>query len=202
MIGRELKRGVITENAILVQGLGLCPALAVSTSLENGLGMGVAATFVLVLSNFVISLIKGVIPQRVRIPCFIVIIASFVTIADLFMHAYLPGLYEQLGIFVPLIVVNCMILGRAEAFASRNPVFASIIDGLVMGLGFTVALGILSILREILGSNNLLGLEFIPGFQPMTLFILAPGGFLTIGGVMALINHINNSKAETDKGEC
>ncbi len=194
MIKEELKRGIITENPILILALGLCPALAVSTSLENGLGMGVAATFVLTCSNVIVSIIKVLIPDKVRIPCFIIVIATFVTIVQLIMKAYFPALDKQLGIFVPLIVVNCIILGRAEAYASKNSIFNSFVDGIVMGLGFTISLCILSIIREILGSNKLLGLKFIPGFQPMTLFILAPGGFLTIALVMGLVNYFRQKK--------
>lgn len=189
MILQELKRGIITENPILILALGLCPALAVSTSLENGLGMGLAATFVLTCSNVIVSLMRNCIPAKVRIPCYITVIATFVTMVELAMKAYLPALDRQLGIFVPLIVVNCIILGRAEAFASRNNPFRSFVDGIVMGLGFTVALCILSIMREILGSNKLLGLKAIPGYQPMTIFILAPGGFFTIAFVMGAVNY-------------
>jgi len=194
MIVKELKRGIITENPILVLALGLCPALATSTSVENGFGMGMAATFVLVCSNLIVSLFRKVIPAKVRIPCFIVIIATFVTIVQLVLKAYLPALDKQLGIFIPLIVVNCIILGRAEAFASKNNVFRSILDGIVMGLGFTFALCILSVIREILGSNKLLGLNFLPGFKPMTVFILAPGGFFTIAFVMGMIKYFENRK--------
>lgn len=198
MIKEELKRGILTENPILILALGLCPALAVSTSVENGLGMGIAATFVLTCSNIIIAMIKGFIPDKIRIPCFIIVIATFVTIVQLVMEAYTPALYKQLGIFVPLIVVNCIILGRAEAFASKNKVFNSFIDGIVMGLGFTVSLCILSIIREILGSNKLLGLNFIPGYKPMTIFILAPGGFFTIAFVMGLVNYFRQ-KNEQEK---
>ncbi len=195
MIKEELKRGVITENPILILALGLCPSLAVSTSLENGIGMGLAATFVLTASNVIISLAKQWIPAKIRIPCFIVVIATFVTMVQLVLKAYFPALDAKLGIFVPLIVVNCVILGRAEAFASKNNLFRSLLDGIVMGLGFTVALCILAIIREILGSNKLWGLKFAPGFEPMTLFILAPGGFLTIALVMGLVNYFRNRKA-------
>ncbi len=198
MIKEELKRGILTENPILILALGLCPALAVSTSVENGFGMGIAATFVLTCSNIIIALIKGFIPDKIRIPCFITVIATFVTIVQLVMEAYAPALYKQLGIFVPLIVVNCVILGRAEAFASKNNVLNAFVDGIVMGLGFTVSLCILSILREILGSNKLLGLNFIPGFKPMTIFILAPGGFFTIAFVMGLVNYFRQ-KNEQEK---
>ncbi len=185
----ELFRGVITENPILVLALGLCPALGVSSSVENGLGMGVAATFVLIASNILVSLLKKVIPSQVRIPSYIIIIATFVTIVKMVMEAYLPELYASLGLFIPLIVVNCIILGRAEAFASKNTIWHSFIDAIVMGLGFTVALVVLSAIREILGANKLMGLEFIPNFKPMTIFILAPGGFFTIAFVIAIINY-------------
>ncbi len=195
-IGTELKRGVLTENPIFVLALGLCPSLGVSTSVSNGLGMGLASTFVLIGSNIIISLLKKVIPEQVRIPAYIIVIASFVTIVQMVMQAYLPALYTSLGIFIPLIVVNCIILGRAEAFASKNNVINSAIDGLVMGLGFTVALVVLSTIREILGANKLLGLEFIPGFKPMTIFILAPGGFFTIAFVVGLINFFKMKKEQ------
>jgi electron transport complex protein RnfE len=194
MIAEEFKRGIIDENPILVLALGLCPSLATSTSVQNGLGMGLAATFVLACSNIIVSLLRKVIPDKVRIPCFIVVIATFVTIVQLVMKAYLPALDKQLGIFVPLIVVNCVILGRAEAFASKNNMFRSLVDGIVMGLGFTVSLCILSIIREIIGSNKLLGLKFFPGYEPMTVFILAPGGFFTIAFVMGVIKYLGNRK--------
>jgi electron transport complex protein RnfE len=194
MILDHLKRGIFSENPIFVLVLGLCPSLATSTSLMNGLGMGVAVTFVLACSNVIISLIRNFIPDKVRIPCFIVVIAAFVTLVQLLMKAYLPALDKQLGIFVPLIVVNCIILGRAEAFASKNNVVASLIDGIAIGLGFTVSLSLLSIIREVLGSNKLLGLKVIPGFDPMTVFILAPGGFFTIAFVLVMIRHFNNRK--------
>ena len=194
MIIQEIKRGIIDENPILVLALGLCPSLAVSTSVQNGFGMGVAATFVLTCSNVIISMLRKVIPDKVRIPCFIVVIATFVTIVQLVMKAYLPALDKQLGIFVPLIVVNCVILGRAEAYASKNNIFKSFIDGIVIGMGFTVSLCILSVIREILGSNKLLGLKFFPGYQPMTVFILAPGGFFTIAFVMGVVKYLGNRK--------
>lgn len=194
MIKDELRRGIIHENPILVLALGLCPSLAVSTSLQNGFGMGMAATFVLACSNVIISSMRRIIPDKVRIPCFIVVIAAFVTMVQLIMKAYLPALDKQLGIFVPLIVVNCIILGRAEAFASKNSISKSLVDGIVIGLGFTFSLCILSIIREILGSNKLLGLKFIPGYEPMTIFILAPGGFFTIAFVMAVVRYLGNRR--------
>lgn len=194
MLGEEIKRGVVSENPILILALGLCPALAVSTSVRNGLGMGLAATFVLICSNLIISIIKKWIPEKVRIPCFIVVIATFVSILQLILKAYIPVLDRQLGIFIPLIVVNCVILGRAEAFASKNNPTRSIIDGLVMGAGFTVALVILSAIRELLGSNKIWGLLVIPKFQPMTAFVLAPGGFFAIALVMGIVNFLRSRK--------
>ena len=194
MFTEEVKRGVVQENPILILALGLCPALAVSTSVQNGFGMGVAATFVLICSNVIVSIIKRWIPEKVRIPCYIVIIATFVSILQLVLQANFPVLHRQLGIFIPLIVVNCMILGRAEAFASKSNPFRSFVDGLVMGLGFTVALCILSFIRELLGANQLAGLLVIPRFQPMTAFILAPGGFFAIALVMGLINYVRLKK--------
>jgi electron transport complex protein RnfE len=194
MLKDELKRGLVTENPILVLALGLCPALAVSTSVFNGFGMGMAATFVLICSNLIISLVKQWIPAKVRIPCYIVVIATFVTIVELVMKAYMPSLDKALGMFVPLIVVNCVILGRAEAYASKNNPFRAVLDGVVMGLGFTLALCILSTIRELFGANKLLDLKVLPGFQPMTIFILSPGGFFTIALVMGLINFIRGRK--------
>jgi len=194
---KEFKRGIVDENPLLVLALGLCPSLATSTSVQNGLGMGVAVIFVLSCSNVIISLLRKLIPDKVRIPCYIVVIATFVTIVQLMMKAYLPALDKQLGIFVPLIVVNCIILGRAEAYASRNNLFMSLIDGLAIGAGYTLSLCMLSVIREILGSNKLLGLTFIPGYEPMTVFILAPGGFFTIAFVMAFIKYLGNSKKGT-----
>lgn len=194
MIKEELRRGIVTENPLLVLALGLCPSMAISTSVQNGFGMGIAVTFVLACSNVIISLVRKIIPDKVRIPCYIIIIAAFVTIVQLLLKAYLPALDKQLGIFVPLIVVNCIILGRAEAYASKNNIFKSLIDGIVMGLGFTVALCILSVIREIIGSNKLLGLKFIPGYNPATLFILAPGGFFTLAFVLSLIRCMDRRK--------
>ncbi len=192
----HLKRGVLTENPILILALGLCPALAVSTSLQNGVGMGLASTFVLVCSNVIVSLVKNIIPPQVRIPSYIVIIATFVTIVQLLLKAYLPELDRQLGLFIPLIVVNCIILGRAEAFASKNDILSSALDGVTMGLGFTAGLALISIVREVLGSNKLWGLNFIPGYQPMSIFVLAPGGFFTIAFVIAVINYIKGKREE------
>lgn len=189
---QNLTKGLIRENPILVLVLGTCPTLATTSSSLNGMGMGLATTFVLVGSNTVISLLSGLIPDKVRIPAFIVIIASFVTIVDLVMQAYVPDLYKTLGIFIPLIVVNCIVLGRAEAFASKNGVFSSLIDGLGMGLGFTLALGTLGAFREILGSGSIFGYKFIPG-DGILVFILAPGAFIALGYLIALINRIKKN---------
>jgi electron transport complex protein RnfE len=189
---KNFTKGFFKENPILVLVLGTCPTLATSTSVLNGMGMGIATTFVLIGSNGVISLLSGVIPDKVRIPAFVVIIASFVTIVDLLMQAYTPSLYETLGIFIPLIVVNCIVLGRAEAYASKNSVLSSLIDGAGMGLGFTMALGILGAFREIVGSGSLLGHKFIQG-DGILVFILAPGAFWALGYLIALINRIKRT---------
>jgi Na+-translocating ferredoxin:NAD+ oxidoreductase subunit E len=189
---QNFTKGFIRENPILVLVLGTCPTLATTSSSLNGMGMGIATTFVLVGSNVVISLLSNLIPDKVRIPAFVVIIASFVTIVDLLMQAYVPGLYEKLGIFIPLIVVNCIVLGRAEAYASKNTVLASFIDGLGMGLGFTMALGILGAFREIVGSGAIFGHKFISG-DGVLVFILAPGAFIALGYLIALINRIKRT---------
>ncbi|MCX6328160.1 MAG: electron transport complex subunit E [Bacteroidia bacterium] len=189
---QNLTKGFFKENPILVLVLGTCPTLATSSSALNGMGMGIATTFVLIGSNVVISLLSNVIPDKVRIPAFIVVIASFVTVVDLVMQAFVPALYEALGIFIPLIVVNCIVLGRAEAYASKNSVFSSFIDGLGMGLGFTMALGILGAFRELVGSGSILGHKFISG-DGVLVFILAPGAFWALGYLIALINRIKRS---------
>jgi len=189
---QNFTKGFFRENPILVLVLGTCPTLATTSSAMNGLGMGVATTFVLLGSNVVISLLSGVIPDKVRIPAFIVIIASFVTIVDLVMQAYVPSLYETLGIFIPLIVVNCIVLGRAEAYASKNSVLSSFFDGLGMGLGFTMALGIMGTIRELLGNGSILGHKFISG-DGILVFILAPGAFLVLGYLIALINKLKRT---------
>jgi len=185
-------KGFFKENPILVLVLGTCPTLATTSSTLNGMGMGIATTFVLIGSNGVISLLANVIPDKVRIPAFVVIIASFVTVVDLLMQAYVPGLYEKLGIFIPLIVVNCIVLGRAEAFACKNSVLSSLVDGAGMGLGFTMALGILGAFREIIGSGSILGYKFIQG-DGILLFILAPGAFWALGYLIALLNKLRRT---------
>jgi Na+-translocating ferredoxin:NAD+ oxidoreductase subunit E len=189
---KNLTKGLIKENPILVLVLGTCPTLATTSSSLNGMGMGIATTFVLIGSNVVISLLANVIPDKVRIPAFVVIIASFVTIVDLLMQAYVPGLYDKLGIFIPLIVVNCIVLGRAEAYACKNSVFSSLIDGLGMGLGFTMALAILGAFREIVGSGSIFGYKFLPG-DGILVFILAPGAFIALGYLIAIINRIKRT---------
>ncbi len=189
---QNFTKGFIRENPVFVLLLGLCPTLGTTSSAVNGLGMGLATTFVLVMSNMVISMVKNFIPDKVRIPSFIVIIASFVTVVQLTMQAYVPSLYESLGLFIPLIVVNCIVLGRAEAFASKNSVGSSIIDGLGMGLGFAFALTLLGSARELLGSSAIFGFNLAKG-DLMLVFILAPGGFIVLGYLIALINKLNKS---------
>ena len=200
-VWNEFIKGFIKENPTFVLLLGMCPTLGTTTSAINGMSMGLAATVVLICSNAVISLLKNVIPDKVRIPGFIVVIASFVTVVDLSMQAYLPDLYETLGLFIPLIVVNCIILGRTEAFASKNNVLLSIADGLGIGLGFTMSLTILGSVREILGNgtvfdNTFFKLQVIPeNIDKILLFIMPPGAFIALGFLIALVNHIKNRKA-------
>ncbi len=186
-------KGFFKENAVFVLLLGMCPTLGVTSSAINGLGMGLATTFVLVMSNVVISLVKNIIPDKVRIPAFIVVIASFVTIVELSMQAYLPALFDSLGIFIPLIVVNCIVLGRAEAFASKNALLPSMIDGLSMGLGFAMALTMLGTVRELLGSGKIFGITVYPESYGMLIFVLAPGAFIALGYLIALINKIRQT---------
>ena len=186
---KEFSKGLVKENPVFVMALGLCPTLAVTTSVQNAIGMGLAATFVLVFSNIFVSLIKNFIPAKIRIPSYIVIIASFVTIVDLTMNAFSPEIHKSLGLFIPLIVVNCMILGRAEAFASKNNIVSSIFDGLGMGLGFTLALVILGGIREILGAGQFFGMDLLAvGYKPVLVAILAPGAFLVLGLLMGILN--------------
>ncbi len=190
---QNFTKGFIKENPVFAQLLGLCPTLGVTTSAINGMGMGLATAFVLIMSNLVISIIKDFIPDKVRIPSFIVIIASFVTIVELVMQGFAPALFDQLGLFIPLIVVNCLVLGRAEAFASKNTVFTSVIDGLGMGLGFTFALTVLGGVREILGSGAIFNFKLIQG-DLMLVFVLAPGAFIALGYLIALSNKFLRSK--------
>jgi len=189
---KNFTKGLVRENPILVLVLGTCPTLATTSSALNGLGMGLATTFVLVGSNIFIALLANVIPDKVRIPAFIVVIATFVTIVDLMMQAYVPSLYATLGIFIPLIVVNCIVLGRAEAFACKNSVLSSAIDGIGMGLGFTLALGVLGTIRELLGTGSVFGHKFIEG-DGILIFILAPGAFIAFGYLMAVVNKIKKA---------
>jgi electron transport complex protein RnfE len=186
---QNFSKGFFKESPVFVMLLGMCPTLAVTNSAINGMGMGLATTFVLVMSNLSISLIKDLIPGKVRIPAFIVVIASFVTVVDLVMAGYAPALHEQLGIFIPLIVVNCIVLGRAEAFASKNTVLSSIIDGAGMGLGFAMALTLLGAVRELLGNLSLFGFKLVHA-DGILVFILAPGAFIALGFMIALINRI------------
>lgn len=191
---KEFSKGIFKENPIFVIVLGLCPALAVSTSLENAVGMGVAATFVLVFSNLIISAIRNIVPNKIRIPCFIVVIASFVTIVELLIAAFTPTLQERLGIFIPLIVVNCIIMGRAEAFASRNKVLPAIFDGLGMGAGFTLALSMVALIREVLGSGKFFGQVIFKDFNPAGIMVLPPGALLTLGVLIAVSNLIKQKR--------
>lgn len=192
---KEFTKGFIKENPVFVLLLGMCPTLGVTGSAINGMGMGLASTAVLICSNIVIALLKNFIPDKVRIPAFIVVIASFVTVVDLVMGAYLPDLYAQLGLFIPLIVVNCLILGRAEAFASKNGVFISAIDGIGMGLGFTFALTLLGAVREMLGAGSVFGFKFIPETADgMLLFIMPPGAFIALGFLIAFVNVLTRKK--------
>lgn len=193
-----LTKGIIKENPVLVLLLGCCPTLATTTSALNGLGMGVSTLVVLVCSNIAISLLKNIIPDKVRIPCYIVVIASFVTIVQFLLKAYLPALNDALGLYIPLIVVNCIILGRAEMFASKNSVFDSMLDGLGMGIGFTLALGAMGLIREILGAGTVFGFEFWSG-SSAGIFLLAPGGFFVFALLVALVNYSNIRKAKKAK---
>lgn len=186
---QNLNKGFFKENAVFVQLLGMCPALGVTSTAINGLGMGLATTFVLLMSNLVVSIIKDFTPGKVRIPSFIVIIAAFVTVVDLFMAGYFSELHEQLGLFIPLIVVNCLVLGRAEAFASRHSTISGLIDGLGMGLGFTMALVMLGSVRELFGNFSIFGFNLVEG-QGALVFILPPGAFIVLGFLIALVNRI------------
>ncbi|MDE6709863.1 MAG: electron transport complex subunit E [Oscillospiraceae bacterium] len=195
----ELTKGIIKENPTLVTLLGMCPTLAVTVSASNGIGMGLATTFVLICSNAVISLLKNVIPKAVRLPCFIVVIASFVTLIEFLMKGYLPDLYDRLGLFLSLITVNCIILGRAEAFASKNKFFPSILDAIGMGLGFTLSLFTMGSVREIIGTGKWFGMDL---HLPITMgmFIMPAGGFFTLGVLIAVVNKIANKKPPQQVG--
>lgn len=187
---KTLVNGILKENPIFVLVLGMCPTLATTTSAINGMAMGLATTFVLICSNMVISLLKNLIPNKVRIPAFIVVIATFVTVVQLVMQAYLPGIYEVLGLFIPLIVVNCIVLGRAEAFAAKNNIGLSALDGLGMGLGFTLALTLLGAVRELLGTGGVFGLPIFGEQYAMLIFVLAPGAFICLAYLMVLMNKL------------
>ena len=188
-----LFNGILKENPTFVLVLGMCPTLGVTTSAFNGFGMGIATLFVLLMSNALISLLKNFIPDKVRIPAFIVVIATFVSIVDLLIQGFVPALGESLGLFIPLIVVNCIVLGRAEAFASKNTVFDSMLDGIGMGLGFTLSLTVIGAIREILGSGSIFGYTFLPASANILVFVLAPGAFFVLGFVMAFIRHLQKS---------
>ncbi len=191
---QEFFKGFVDKNPILVLGIGLCPALAVTSSVSNALWMTLATTFVLVCSNIIVSAIKSFVPGHVRIPIFITIIATFVTVVEIVLKAYQPDVYSSLGIFIPLIVVNCMILGRAEEFASKNGLIISVIDGLGMGIGFGLALTVLAFFRETLGANKLFGFTLIPGFKAAGIMALAPGAFITLGLMVWAMNSFNSRK--------
>ena len=204
----RLYNGIIKENPTFVLMLGMCPTLAVTTSAINGMGMGLSTTAVLVLSNMLISMLRKVIPDSLRIPAFIVIVASFVTIVDFLLEGFMPSLYSALGLYIPLIVVNCIILGRAESYASKNPVLPSIFDGIGMGLGFTVGLTCIGVVREIIGSGKAFGQQILPladaatgkaGYVPVTIFIIAPGAFLVLAGLTALQNRVKRNAAKKGK---
>lgn len=187
----RLKNGIITENPTFVLMLGMCPTLAVTTSAINGIGMGLATTVVLVMSNMLISILRKVIPNGVRMPAYIVIVASFVTIVQMLLHAYVTSLYDSLGIYIPLIVVNCIILGRAESYASKNKVLPSVFDGIGMGLGFTIGLTSIGIVRELIGEGTIFGLQVLPkSYEGVSIFILAPGAFLVLAFLCALQNKL------------
>lgn len=196
----RLYNGIIKENPTFVMMLGMCPTLAVTTSAINGIGMGLSTTVVLVLSNVLISMLRKIIPDSVRIPAFIVVVASFVTIVQFLLQGFVPSLYASLGLYIPLIVVNCIILGRAESYASKNPVIPSLFDGLGMGLGFTFGLTCIGIVRELLGAGEVFGIRVMPGsYEPITIFILAPGAFIVLAMIVALRNKIMNNLEKKGK---
>ena len=186
-----LTNGFIKENPALVLVLGMCPSLAVTTSVVNAIGMGAATTFVLTMSNMLIAMLKNLIPNKVRIPIFIVVIATFTTIVDLLLQAYIPSLASSLGLFIPLIVVNCILLGRAEAFASKNTIFNSILDGIGMGIGFTIALTLIATCREVIGNGSFFDYKLFSG-KELLVFVLAPGAFIVMGFLIALVKKVQN----------
>lgn len=202
----RIYNGVVKENPTMVLMLGMCPTLAVTTSAVNALGMGVSTMVVLIMSNLVISLVRNIIPDKVRLPAFIVIVASLVTMVELLMEAFVPGLYQALGIYIPLIVVNCIILGRAEAYASKNPPLLSVMDGLGMGLGFTCSLFVIGVLREFLGNGTVFGLDttFGGAYKPMLIFVKAPGAFLILAFLIAILNacHVKNRSDKLVESGC
>ena len=199
-LGKVFKNGIIDDNPTFVQVIGMCPTLAVTSSAINGIGMGLSTAVVLTCSNLVISLLRKVIPDKIRIPAFIVVIATFVTIVQMMLKAYVPSLDAALGLYIPLIVVNCIILARAESFASKNDPAASAVDGIGMGLGFTIALTVIGAVRELLGAGSIFGLSlFGASYQPALLFILPPGAFLTLGFLMALFNTVVKKKGSKEK---
>lgn len=205
IIGERLFNGIIKENPTFVMMLGMCPTLAVTTSCINGIGMGLTSTVVLALSNVFVSLLRKIIPDKARVPAFIVIVASFVTMVQFMLEAYLPSLNDSLGIYIPLIVVNCIILGRAESYASKNPVIPSFFDGLGMGLGFTIALGILGAVREIIGAGEIFGVSILPeNISPIRIIGLAPGAFFVLACLVAIQNKIKlrSGKKVKDDGGC
>ena len=196
----RLMNGLVKENPTFVLMLGMCPTLAVTTSAINGIGMGLSTTAVLIMSNMMISMLRKIIPDSVRMPAFIVIVASFVTIVDFLMEGFVPSLYDSLGLYIPLIVVNCIILGRAESYASKNPVIPSIFDGIGMGLGFTVGLTSIGIVRELIGSEKIFNMQILPdSYEPFTIFILAPGAFFVLACLVALQNKVKNNLARKGK---
>ena len=196
----RLMNGLVKENPTFVLMLGMCPTLAVTTSAINGIGMGLSTTAVLIMSNMMISMLRKIIPDSVRMPAFIVIVASFVTIVDFLMEGFVPSLYDSLGLYIPLIVVNCIILGRAESYASKNPVIPSIFDGIGMGLGFTVGLTSIGIVRELIGSGKIFNMQILPdSYEPFTIFILAPGAFFVLACLVAIQNKVKNNLARKGK---
>lgn len=207
-IVERLQNGIIKENPTFILMLGMCPTLAVTTSAMNGVGMGLSTTVVLAMSNMLIAMLRKIIPDRVRMPAFIVVVASFVTIVQFLVQGFIPSLYASLGIYIPLIVVNCIILGRAESYASKNPVIPSLFDGIGMGLGFTISLTCIGVVREILGAGQLFGFQILPladaaagkmGYTPITIFVLAPGAFFVLAALMAILNKVRDVQAKKGK---